>query len=217
MKTKLAAVILALGAFATGAFAQAQTATILATPDNFIVNPGGTFNVTFSLQSGPAVVSGFDLFLESNSANVDNNFSITMRSLAHPGTDAGTPSFPDTISTSTSDHAGYAQNLHDQGAFFSTDQNVPTDLVTLTLQAGNLTPGGTYTFFTTSSDTATENKATLVFGGPSSTDDFNQFSVTPASFTVTVVPEPATWSLVSLGALASFGLTLRRRRKLQRA
>ncbi|HEY4283681.1 MAG TPA: hypothetical protein VGM62_11515, partial [Chthoniobacterales bacterium] len=140
MKTKLLAVLLT-GCFTHALLAQG-TATITATPNSFNLSPGGTFNVTFSLQSGPAVVSGFDLFLESNSANVNNNFSLTARTPAHPGTNAGSPSYPDVISTTGSDHAGFAQNGHDQGVFFDTDQNVPTDLLTLTLQVGAGTPTG---------------------------------------------------------------------------
>jgi PEP-CTERM motif len=211
MKTALFAAILT-ASVVSGAVAQG-TATITANPNTFSLAPGDTFNVTFTLQSGPAVVSGFDLFLESNSANVDNNFSITVRTLAHSGTDADLPSYPDAISTSTSDHSGFAQNQHDQGAFFDSDQNVPTDLVTLTLQVGANTPSGSYTFSTTSSNTGVENKATLVFGGPSTSDDLNQFSVTPTSFTVTVVPEPSVWLLISVGAAASFAAMRRHRRQ----
>jgi PEP-CTERM motif len=210
MNTKFLAILVALSCAAQAA--SAQTATLTATPSTFNVLPGGNFNVTFSLTGGPVVVSGFDLFLESNSANVNNNFSIASRTLAHPGTNAGIPTYPDAISTSTSDHAGFAQNLNDQGAFFSADANAPTDLLTLNMQVGNLTPGGTYTFFTTSSNTNTEPKATLVFGGPNTGDDLNQFSVTPVSFTVTVVPEPATWSLLAMGGLGSLGMVLRRKR-----
>ncbi len=207
MNTKFLAILAALTCAAEAAFA--QTATITATPNAFTLNPGQTFNVTFALQSGPTSVSGFDLFLESNSANVNNNFSITSETLAHPGTAAGVPTYPDVISTTTSDHAGFAQNANDQGANFNADAAVPTNLTMLTLQVGSLTPGGTYTFFTTGS-AGPEDKQTLIFGGAN--DNFTQYSVTPTSFTVTVVPEPATWSLILTGGVGAAGLMLRRKR-----
>lgn len=214
MKTKILVLLLATGLLARAAFA--ANATVTVDNNTFNVMPGDTFSITFSVTGGPVVVKGFDLFLESNSANVDNNFSITQRVLGHPGTDADAPTYPDVISTSTSDHSGFAQNTHDQGASFSADQNVPTDLLTLTLLVGNATPGGSYTFMTTSSNTVAEPKATLVFGGPSSADDLNRFDVPVVSFTVNVVPEPATWSLLALGGLGSVGLVmLRSRRRLR--
>jgi hypothetical protein len=153
-------------------------------------------------------VSGFDLFLESNSANVNNAFSITGNSPTFPGTPASIQTFPDFINTTNSDHAGFAQNDNDQGYNFAADHNVPTNLETLTLTVGGSTPLGSYTFFTTSSSLP-ENNQTLIFAGAD--ESFNQYSVTQASFTVTVVPEPSTW-LAGAAAAGLIGYTMLRRR-----
>ena len=212
MTKTLPLVLCAVGLLANSANAQ-NTATIVAMPSQFTLMSGNVFDVTYTLTGGPTVVSAFDLFLESSSLNANNNFSITSRVLGAPGTNAGTPTFPDLLSTSTSDHAGFAQNRSDQGAFFNADQNAPAVLVTLTLQVDANTPNGNYTFSTTSSDTNTEPKATLVFGGPNTGDDFNQFSVAPASFTINVVPEPAAWALVVVGVTMLAGSGRMRRRR----
>jgi hypothetical protein len=208
MKKTLLLTICAVGLVVGEAFAQV-TMTATTSPNVTALSTGDTFTVTFSLQNPPNFVSGFDLFLESNSANVNNGFEIISRTVG-AGTDAGLPTYPDVISTSTSDHLGFAQNANDQGRFFSTDQAGASSLETLTLQVLTST-AGSYTFSTTSSSLP-ENKQTLVFGGPTTADDLNQFSVTPGDFTVTVVPEPSTW-LAGIGAVGVIGYTMLRRRR----
>ena len=221
MKKFLLPPLAVIAMMVSSALAQNGTAVVDFTQSATSVNSGQTFTVTFQLQSGVnptlAVVSSFDLFLESNSANVDNNFSIVLP-VTYPaaGTQSGNPSYPDTISSSTSDHSGYAQNQYSQGYSFTNDLAVsnPTNLVTLTIQVGANTPIGSYTFFNTSSS---DTKATLIGGGPDASNDLNQYDVNQASFTIDVigatVPEPSTW-LAGVGASGVIGYTVLRRRKM---
>lgn len=212
---KLLLALLVTGLVASSAFSQGTAVVAWTNQSATIVNPGQSFNITFSLQSGInpnlLVVSGFDLFIESNNANVDGNFSITARSLVSTGTNADTPTYPDTLTTAGSSESGFAENQHDQGVFFDTDQNVPTDLLTLTILVGANAPAGTYTFV--NSNSTNGGKETLIFGGASTADDLNQYSVNQASFQISVVPEPATWSLLGLGGVGALGMTMLRRRR----
>jgi len=104
MKKFLLPPLAVIAMIVSSALAQNGTAVVDFTQSATSVNSGQTFTVTFQLQSGVnptlAAVSSFDLFLESNSANVDNNFSIVLP-VTYPaaGTQSGNPSYPDTISS----------------------------------------------------------------------------------------------------------------------
>jgi hypothetical protein len=214
---KLALIAALAGLSVTSAFA---AGTLTATPStNQISATSGTFNVTVSLSSAATNISAFDLFLQSNSAGA-NAFTITntvpVLDAAEPPTRATTPQFPDTFTTTGSTQSGFFQNTHDQGFAYGTDQTLSgsTTLETLTISynfASAPAPGTSFTFGTTASGANSPNtKGTYFYSDNFAT--YNQIT-TPGSFTVSVVPEPATCSLLGLGATGTFLLQLLRKRR----
>jgi hypothetical protein len=73
----------------------------------------------------------------------------------------------------------------------------------MTVNLNGLAPG-TYTLESTISGSRPSEQAD---------DSFVGHNFPLSTFTITVVPEPATWSLLGLGGLGSFGLTLLRARR----
>jgi hypothetical protein len=198
---------------------QAQI-TFTASPSAQTIDLSSTnvFNVTFTLTvgaGGPAMVNGFDLFVETNTTNNPNGngfFSITGATALLPGSDlpSGTPSYPDTISTAGSDHADFAQNVHSQGFTSDTDTSTanPVPLETLSFSIDPSTPAGTY-FFRTTNDATSTDKFSLISDANNNAHPVDN----DATFSITVVPEPATWSLVVLGGVGCVGLGLIRRKR----
>lgn len=211
--TALAAGLSLSSAFATG--------TITLTPSSSqISNSSGSFNVTVALSGATANnISSFDLFLQSNSTGADS-FTITNTTPvldSANATRATTPQFPDPFTMTGSTQSGFFQNTHDQGfAYGDGDQTLsgPTTLETLQISYnfGSAPANGTtFTFGTSASGAGGPNtKGTYFYSDGFAT--YNQIT-TPGSFTVTVVPEPATWSLFGLGGIGTFALQALRRRR----
>jgi hypothetical protein len=170
--------------------------------------PGSTFTFDITLS---VTNSGTDPVPNVNSisywfatAAVNNSyFKITARNLTgSPFSDPQSNTFPQQIQS--------GGNPNDLGATTPASTSVASNasyfVATLTLQIDPNTPAGTYTIFTT----------TVANGGPRSVvgDTSNVAHVIPqTTYTITVVPEPATLSLLGLSGLGSLGLTMLRRRR----
>ena len=195
--------VAALGLLAQSAFAQ-YTFSVSPMTQGF---SGGTFTVTISLQdTGPANAAAFDLYIATAAAN-SGLFSITGVVGQGVWTSSGpNPAlFPDALSTPGS--AGFVRNNVDLGFSATSTQNAPfteaVEIINFSYTAGP----GTYVFSTTTTANAG------AFYSDVSNSNGDVVEAAPGTFTITMVPEPATWSLLGLGGLATVGLNVLRRRR----
>jgi hypothetical protein len=212
-------VLLSCSACLVASTALAQI-TRVATPSSQSATPGSTFNVQISLNvtgTTPANVAGFNLWLETVAAN-SGFFAVSavVSNVSGWNTPAGATSFPESLTTTGSTHAGFAQNTHSLG-FVDTSGGANAHatpfsgllLETLTLTIAGNTPLNTYSF--TSTTSASDPRTSSVNDSVGASFNVN----TPASFSITVVPEPSTFSLMVLAGIGSLGLAFvqARRRK----
>jgi PEP-CTERM motif len=218
MKNKL---ILSLACLVTtAAFAFADSITVndgVGTANAGTYTAGQTFQLAISVNpTNPpeANVIGFSYWFETSALN-SSFFTITAKNLS------GSPfSDPNQTFTAGGEAIVPGGNQHDLGG---TLPDVTTPLASgqsysgglLTLQIAANTPAGVYTISTTTINspggtfhTAGANPSEITDGA------FAGHQVVTETYTITVVPEPATWSLFGLGGIGSVGLTwLRARRR----
>ena len=197
--------------------------SISASPSTFsISSASGFFDVTLSLSTSASNISAFDLFLQSVSPNINSgNFSISLTSAVIGATAAAAGQNPDAISTTSpySNSGARATNGVDQGFSYSADQtitggNFTLETLRISYSFSSLPSAGTSFTFTTTPSGLGGAPGTYFYSNNFAT--FNTIN-TPASFTVSVVPEPSTYTLVGCGILAMLTAAGWRRRLTQRA
>ena len=169
------------------------------TPSSQMASAGGTFNVTFSLTgtTPPSTITAYDLYIVTAAAN-SGLFTITSSTPTGPFSAFG-PNLGGGDALSTAAAAGFVRNGLDLG-YSGTTQNAPFNLSLQTVGftvSASATPG-TYTFFSSTVPNSGN------FYSDISDNNGTVYSVGQGSFQITIVPEPSTWALLTIGGIGLF-------------
>ena len=179
------------------------------------LTPGSSFSFDISLNISsqpPNDARGYSLWFETAAAN-NNSFTITANN--NNGSPFGAPSWSFTdpagrfvLTTTDSQHTGFAEEAEDMGATTAGSLTTPGTyfLEHITFTLSNSIAPGTYTIMSTSAASGHPP------GRISEVNDSGAqtYDIQPATYTITVVPEPATCWLLALSGFGSFGLNLLR-------
>jgi hypothetical protein len=192
-KYLLAAVAALLCTFATASVSSAQTALFIyndgsGTPDAGTYTPGSSFTFTINLAFTPggsiANLEGLSYwFQQASPAGAPFPFSITLRdATGSPFTDLQTPglTYPQTLNPSNANDLGGAQPVGPAGLGAGT-----YFVATITVSIADTAPvTGTFTL----SDVLSGPKTSVISDSLGHT-----FAIPEADYTITMIPEPATW------------------------
>jgi hypothetical protein len=192
--------------------ARAQSASFSYTPASVgPIQPGGTFSININVvfTSGASInnLAGFSFFMWQASPAGPYPFSITGRNVSGSPFQFGNVNFPlvlDPIGRSPGGGSGDLGGLAPAGSPFPSGTYF---LGTYTFSIASNAAPGTYSIGSTT-------PATPGVGGRSSVivdTDGDTFAIADSRFNVTVVPEPGTWALLSIGALLGGAAGARRR------
>lgn len=173
-----------------------------ADPTSGTYSPGSTFTLAVTLNS-TGQVNGYSLWFDTATGNA-NFFSIggfTLASSSPFSAESGSGNGPQNFDTANAGRPGFQSNLNDLGATTASGGSVAAGsyLVENTsfLISSSAAPG-TYTIQTT--PPASGGRAS---GGVN--PDFSFTQAPSAIYTITVVPEPATLSMLIVGGIACLG------------
>jgi hypothetical protein len=170
--------------------------------------PGSSFTLSMQVNATnppETDLNGFSLWLAPGNAAWNNFFTITSKTVGD---------FPDSNNGLTAGGEGIVAGgtVHDLGYTNDVGVNFPSPSTknggTLTIQIGAGVAPGVYTIHTTVLADNSSKQTEMNDGS------FVQHQVGSSVYTITVVPEPSTWSLLGVGSIGSLGLTwLRARRR----
>jgi hypothetical protein len=166
----------------------------------------GTFNVDVSLTFAGGTSTGYSLWLETETGGA-SHFSLIGETFSTFTTPTDSEAKPWNFTDSAGAHSGFlsdqsATQAGDLGATGTAQAAGTYQVVDLQFALSGLAPGTYHLETTTLSPKPSE--ATV-----NASDAFAAQSI----YTITVVPEPATWSLLILGLLGAFGMNLLRVRR----